>query len=241
MLQEKKNRNEMEKKRPREQQRYVKWKRNNSEEGEKESETEGEVEGWEVDRQITTRLRLADSCESRIWYCSTNTHVCRRRHTHTRVYVHARAPPRAQRGIYTCSHYPKEPHYTWNINGAKQSAKMEMGRQKEDARGRQWGKKEREMDESNMSLLPVLLWHLDYQQKDIHGIITFSMSMFNLYKLLISFTGVLFIPSRYKGRSSRVLKCPNADWKWHNKYFKNAYIYVCACECACVYLYLMLC
>lgn len=174
-------------------------------------------------------------------YKHTNTHVCRRRHTHTRVYVHARAPPRALRGTYTCSHYPKEPHYTWNINGAKQSAKMEMGRQKEDARGRQWGKKEREMDESNMSLLPVPLWHLDYQQKDIHGIITFSMSMFNLYKLLISFTGVLFIPSRYKGRSSRVLKCPNADWKWHNKYFKNAYIYVCACECACVYLYLMLC
>lgn len=39
----------------------------------RKSETEGGVEGWEVDRQITTKLRLADSCESRIWYCGTDT------------------------------------------------------------------------------------------------------------------------------------------------------------------------
>lgn len=110
----------------------------------KESETEGEVEGWEVDRQITTKLRLADSCESRIWYCGmdTQTQACTRAHMQAgaRVRVCVCARTQAGGGTYTCSHYPKEPHYTWNINGAKQSAKMEMG---ETERGE--SKKERQM------------------------------------------------------------------------------------------------
>lgn len=230
MLQEKKNRNAMEKKRRSEQQRYVKWKRNNSEEGEKESETEGEVEGWEVDRQITTRLRLADSCESRIWYCSTNTQT--RTYagvdTHTHVCTYTHAHHHGLKGAHTHAHTIQKSHITHEILMVQSNRQKWRWVDRRKTQGEDsGGGEEREMDESNMSLLPVLVWHLDYQQKDIHGIITFSMSMFNLYKLLISFTGVLFIPSRYKGRSSRVLKCPNADWKWHNKYFKNAYIYMC--------------
>lgn len=40
-----------------------------------------------VDRQITTKLRLADSCESRIWYCGTDTQTwtCTRAHMHTQT------------------------------------------------------------------------------------------------------------------------------------------------------------
>lgn len=116
--------------------------------GKEENETEGEAEGWEVDRQITTRLRRADSCESRIWYCGTDTQpetrtrahtVCRRRQPYVCVCAHAHAQMQAHGGTYTCSHYPKEPHYTWNINGAKQSAKMEMG----ETEGRRKGETER--------------------------------------------------------------------------------------------------
>lgn len=117
MLQEKKNRNAMEKKRRSEQQRYVKWKRNNSEEGEKESETEGEVEGWEVDRQITTRLRLADSCESRIWYCSTNTQT--RTYagvdTHTHVCTYTHAHHHGLKGAHTHAHTIQKSHITHEI------------------------------------------------------------------------------------------------------------------------------
>lgn len=72
------------------------------------------------------------------------------------VYVHALAQTQAHTGTYTCSHYPKEPHYTWNINGAKQSAKMEMGETE--------GRRERETEggwRGHMSLLPVLVWHVD--------------------------------------------------------------------------------
>lgn len=130
----------------------------NSEERKEDSETEGEVEGWEVDRQITTKLRLADSCESRIWYCGTDTQTLAHTRAHMQAQTHAgvcvrvcacaHAQTQAHGGTYTCSHYPKEPHYTWNINGAKQSAKMEMGetegrREGGDRKGE--GKKERRM------------------------------------------------------------------------------------------------
>lgn len=50
---------------------------------------------------------------------------------------------RAHRGSSTCSHYPKEPHYAWNINGAKQSAKMENGEREKMTEGSGGGGSER--------------------------------------------------------------------------------------------------
>lgn len=57
------------------------------------------------------------------------------RHKHKHVHACTHAHTSIQRwlgkGTHTHTHalsrYPKEPHYTWNINGQEQSAKMEMG------------------------------------------------------------------------------------------------------------------
>lgn len=182
-------------------------------------ETEGEVEGWEVDRQITTKLRLADSCESRIWYCGTDTQTqtCTQAHMQTQtgicVYTHAQA----HRGTYTCSHYPKEPHYTWNINGAKQSAKMEMG----ETEGRREGETERgkvrkrygwkqyvSITSPRVTCGLSAKWYAFW-------IITFTRSKINPQKQLIFTLVMLYLFHRAnKARSSRLLKCPNADQLW---------------------------
>lgn len=95
-----------------------------------------EEKGWNRRRGWRLRGRQRDQNQAetsrQLWeqnlilrHKHTNTGVCTRAPMHTQA--HNSGLGGAHALTHMLSHHPKQPHYTWNINGQEQSAKMEMG------------------------------------------------------------------------------------------------------------------